>query len=134
MPIGGRTAFYGVLDPILCWDLWIRLRSLDKVAVELGKRGIINPFTGRHPNSMAVRACCWRYAKDHPKEVRKKWYEPAMLENGIIVTDEMWDKELFKQVHLLCYRKPKRWEFWLSKNPDMRKYVGVLKPISDWEK
>lgn len=133
MPIGHRESFYGVIDPVLCWELWYRFGSLTKVSEELGKRGIINPLKGRPPNPMSIRSACWRYAGNHPEEVRKRWYEPALLDQGIICTDKMWYEELYRQMKFLCMYVPKKFARWLNEHPEVQPYANVPTRKGKWD-
>ena len=55
------------LDEKLCFELWARLKSLQKVVDELTKQGVVHPESGLPPTKMGVQSAASRYMIKKPR-------------------------------------------------------------------
>lgn len=89
MPPGLRKNVQ-VLDPKLCFDLWVKYGSVYTVSEVLYKEhGIYNTNTGRPVTHMGVWDSAWRYILNNLPEAREKLND-SWKNEGKILTDAIW--------------------------------------------
>lgn len=104
-----------ILEPQKCWEDWIRLGSLTKVRNEYEEAGLVSRRTGSAPNESAIQKSAYVYALGN-LNVAKERFEFECRERGIVPTEEMWKKKLYRIAWLLYYQRPGRMSEFVSEH------------------
>lgn len=94
-----------LLDGKLCFDLWVEVGSLQKVAKVLRDRhGMVNPTNGKLFTPMGISESAWVYALENPLEGRKGVTE-VWRRDGLLLSDRDWGKLVIDKARGLFGRK-----------------------------
>lgn len=114
-----------VLDPKLCFELWIETGSVYKARLVLkSKYGVVNPESGKLITAMGLWDAAWRHVLDNMVEARKS-VESAWRANGEILSDVEWYNLVAKRAAYLY--SPSRLEKFLNRHEYLRPYVYAKK-------
>lgn len=122
MPISRRKE--SLLDNEQCFDLWLKLGSLQKAANALTNQGIINKTTGKPFTRNGIRFAALRYLIHNQEECRERMekYDPN---SPYLMTDETWYEYLAKRARDSYYNhKPEALYNWAKKYGIEEKYIN----------
>jgi hypothetical protein len=86
----GKRKYEVILDPKLCFDLWIETGSVYKVPYVLQERhGVFNKRTGKPVSQMGVWTGAWKYTLANLVESRKLVTD-VWKANGELLSDSDW--------------------------------------------
>jgi hypothetical protein len=91
-----------ILDDKYCFDLWNKLGTLDLVADQLEREGIVNPRTGKPYHLMTVWTAASRWMVENPEKSRKYFTVIAAY-----LDDESWEEFLVERA-MSVYKGSKR--------------------------
>ena len=119
-PIGLKTN-KKILEPKLCFDLWIETGSTYKTCRVLRDRyGVINPATGKMVTAMGVWDAAWRYILENMVEGRKG-VSDVWRANGEILEDRDWYPLVIRVAKYLYYQK--KVAKWMEKHSYLTPYL-----------
>ena len=90
MPFGVGRKPKQVIDREQCWNLYMQLKSVHKVALALYDMGQYNQVTGKPFSDQGIWESNWRYAFDHLVEARKAANENVKANRSELLTDDVW--------------------------------------------
>ena len=97
----GKKRLVKILDPKLCFDLWIETGSVYKVPALLHSRhGVFNVKLGQEVSHMGVWSAAWKYVLENLVECRPRIAE-TWRANGELLTDQKWYEMVCEKAKLV---------------------------------
>lgn len=94
MPLTGQMVKQ--LDEKQCFDLWLQLGTLQKVANRLEKEGNVNENTGKPFTLMGIRVAALRYLIHNPEQAKERMIESDPY-SEYVQTEQSWRRFLIKR-------------------------------------
>ena len=88
-----------------CWNLYQKLGSVHKVALELYDMGKYNQNSGKPFSDQGIWEANWRYAFEHLAEARQVANENYKAERSEILTDDVWYKLVIQKAKYILRGK-----------------------------
>jgi hypothetical protein len=113
-----------LLDDEECFDLWLKLGSLQKVANKFENDGRVNEITGKPFTRNGIRFSALRYLIHNSEECRQRMteYDPN---SPYMISDDAWYTYLAKRARDSYYNhKPEALYRWAEKYDIDEKYIN----------
>jgi len=113
-----------LLDPKLCFDLWIETGSVYKVPVVLkNKYGLYNEKTGQLFSPQGVWNAAGHYVIEHMAEARKS-VEEVWKANGMLLNDKEWYRIVLERSN---YLSKSTFDKFIEKHSYLKPYLNDKK-------
>lgn len=110
------------MDNEECFKLWAELGSLEKVGLELQRRGKFNTKTGKPFTNASISLRAHKWVFNHPDEA-KIYYINA----GSTLTDEQWERWMVEKAMYVYKFSPRQFFRWIEKM-DFEKFEYMYEP------
>lgn len=121
MPLTGQMVKQ--LDDKQCFDLWLELGTLQKVANRLEKDGEVNEITGKPFTLMGIRVAALRYLIYNPNKAKERMIK-SDPNSEYVQTEYSWKLFLTKRaVEVLAKRNSERVFRWAKNNGIPKEFI-----------
>lgn len=110
-PVGKLCYHLYMLDNKECFEYWVEIGTLRKVAMVFEREGRINPLTDRPYTFIAVWMAAYKWVLENPDEAWKIYQE-----KGSPLSKEQWEKFLTAKAAYIFKERPNYFKEWLLEN------------------